>query len=42
MLLITDFFSCTDVLDEFDSLSYHQTTRAKTYVTGLAAAAARL
>ncbi|WP_302080167.1 IS701-like element ISHwa4 family transposase [Salinibaculum rarum] len=37
MLPITDFLSCTDVLDEFDSLSYHQTTHAKTYVTGLAA-----
>ena len=38
MLPITDFLSCTDVLDEFDSLSYHQTHHAKTYVTGLAAA----
>ena len=37
MLPITDFLSCTDVLDEFDSLSYHQTHHAKTYVTGLAA-----
>ena len=38
MLPITDFLSCTDPLDEFDSLSYHQTHHAKTYVTGLAAA----
>lgn len=38
MLPITDFLSCTDLLDEFDSLSYHQTHHAKTYVTGLAAA----
>ena len=37
MLPITDFLSCTDPLDEFDSLSYHQTHHAKTYVTGLAA-----
>lgn len=35
---ITDFLSCTDPLDEFESLSYHQTRHAKTYVTGLAAA----
>src|SRR5699024_99125 len=38
MLPITDFLSCTDPLDEFDSLSYHQIHHAKTYVTGLAAA----
>jgi len=38
MLPITGFLSCTDPLDEFDSLSYHQTHHAKTYVTGLAAA----
>ena len=38
MLSITDFLSCTDPLDEFDSLSSHQTQHAKTYVTGLAAA----
>ena len=37
MLPITDFLSCTDPLDEFESLSYHQTRHAKTYVTGLAA-----
>ena len=37
MLPITDILSCTDPLDEFDSLSYHQTHHAKTYVTGLAA-----
>ena len=35
MLPITDFLSCTDPLDEFDSLSYHQTHHAKTYVKGL-------
>ncbi len=38
MLPITDFLSCTDPLDEFNLLSYHQTRHAKTYVTGLAAA----
>ena len=37
MFPITDFLSCTDPLDEFESLSYHQTRYAKTYVTGLAA-----
>ena len=37
MLPITDFLSCTDPLDEFDSLSSHQIQHAKTYVTGLAA-----
>ena len=41
MLPITDFLSCTDPLDEFDSLSYHQTHHAKTYVTGLAAASSK-
>jgi len=35
---ITDRLSVTDLLDEFDSLSFHQTQHAKTYVTGLAAA----
>ena len=38
---ITDHLSCTDLLDEFDSLSYHQTKHAKTYVTGLAAASSK-
>jgi SRSO17 transposase len=38
MLPITNFLSCTEILDEFESLSYHQTHHAKTYVTGLAAA----
>ena len=41
MLPITDFLSCTDPLDEFDSLSYHQKQHAKTYVTGLAAASSK-
>ena len=41
MLPITDFLSCTDPLDKFDSLSYHQTQHAKTYVTGLAAASSK-
>ena len=41
MLPITDFLSCTDPLDEVDSLSYHQTHHAKTYVTGLAAASGK-
>ncbi|MEF8838944.1 MAG: transposase, partial [Haloarculaceae archaeon] len=35
---ISDFLSYTDPLDEFESLSYHQTRHAKTYVTGLVAA----
>ena len=34
---ITDFLSCTEPLDDFDSLSYHQTNHAKAYVTGLVA-----
>ena len=38
---ITDHLSVTDLLDEFDSLSYHQTKHAKTYVTGLAAASSK-
>lgn len=38
MLPITDSLSCTDLLNEFESLSYHQTHHAKAYVTGLAAA----
>ena len=37
MLPMTDFLSCTDPLDEFESLSYHQTRNAKTCVTGLVA-----
>jgi hypothetical protein len=37
MLPITDFLSCTDPLDEFSSLSYHQTHYVKTYLTDLAA-----
>ena len=41
MLPITDFLSCTDPLDEFESLSHHQTHHAKTYVTGLAAASSK-
>ena len=41
MLPITNFLSCTDPLDEFDSLSHHQTQHAKTYVTGLAAASSK-
>jgi hypothetical protein len=36
MMSITDFLSCTDPLEEFDSLSYHQTHHAKAYVTGIA------
>ena len=38
MLPITNHLSCTEPLDDFESLSYHQTHHAKTYVTGLAAA----
>jgi hypothetical protein len=37
MMSVTDFLSCTEPLDEFESLSYHQTHHAKTYATGLAA-----
>jgi len=36
MLPITDFLPCTDPLEEFDSLSYHQTHYAKACVTGIA------
>ena len=35
---ITDFLSCTQVLDKFESLSPPQRRHAKTYVTGLVAA----
>ena len=42
MLPITDFLSCTDPLGEFESLSYHQTRHAKTYVTGLAAGRSKI
>jgi len=38
---ITDHLSATDLLDEFESLSYHQTQHAKSYVTGLAAASSK-
>jgi SRSO17 transposase len=38
MMPITDFLSCTRVLDEFDSLSPAQRRHAKTYATGLVAA----
>ena len=37
MMPITDFLSCTRVLDEFESLSPAQ-RHAKTYATGLVAA----
>jgi hypothetical protein len=42
MMPVTDFLSCTEPLDEFESLSYHQTHHAKTYATGLAAASSIL
>ena len=35
---VTDFLSYTELLDDFELLSYHQTHHAKTYATGLAAA----
>jgi len=38
MMPITDFFSCTRVFDEFESLSPAQRYHAKTYTTGLVAA----
>ena len=38
MMPITDFLSCTQVLDKFESLSPPQRRHAKTYVTGLVAA----
>jgi len=41
MLPITNHLSCTEILDEFESLSYHQTHHAKSYVTGLAAASSK-
>lgn len=31
---LTDFLSCTDPIDHFDSLSYHQRRHAQAYVTG--------
>ena len=38
MLPITDFLSCTEPIDEFESLSSEQQQHAKTYTTGLVAA----
>ena len=38
MLPITNFLSCTEPLDEFESLSSEQQHHAKTYTTGLVAA----
>jgi hypothetical protein len=38
MMPITNFLSCTEVLDGFESLSPTQRYHAKTYVTGLVAA----
>lgn len=35
MMSLTDFLSCTDLIDQFDSLSYHQRRHAKAYVAGL-------
>jgi len=32
---IADVLSCTDFIDEFNSLSYHQRWHVKTYTTGL-------
>jgi hypothetical protein len=37
MMPITNFLSCTEVLDGFESLSPAQRYHAKTYVTGLVA-----
>ena len=37
MMPLTDFLSCTDPIDQFESLSYHQRRHAKAYVTGLIA-----
>ncbi|GAA0454499.1 hypothetical protein GCM10008985_07830 [Halococcus dombrowskii] len=41
MMPITNFLSCTHVFDEFESLSPEQRHHAKTYATGLVAAATR-
>jgi len=38
MLPITDNLSCTEPLENFTSLSHHQTQHAKSYVSGLIAA----
>jgi hypothetical protein len=38
MMPITDFLSCTQVFDEFESLSPAQRRHAKAYATGLVAA----
>jgi SRSO17 transposase len=38
MMPITNFLSCTEPLEHFDSLSYHHTNHAKAYVSGLLAA----
>jgi hypothetical protein len=37
MMPITEFLSCTDLIDEFGCFSHHQKHHAKTYVTGLIA-----
>ncbi|HET7322703.1 MAG TPA: IS701 family transposase [Halococcus sp.] len=37
MMPITDFLSCTDLIDDFGCFSYQQKHHAKTYVTGLIA-----
>lgn len=37
MMPITNFLSCTEPLEHFDSLSYHHTNHAKAYVSGLLA-----
>lgn len=38
---LTRFLSCTDPIDDFDSLSHHQKRHAETYVTVLIAATTR-
>ena len=37
MMPITEFLSCTDLIDDFECFSYQQKHHAKTYVTGLIA-----
>ena len=37
MMPITEFLSCTDLIDDFGCFSHQQKHHAKTYVTGLIA-----
>jgi len=42
MMPITEFLSCTDLIDEFGCFLHQQKHPAKTYVTGLIASGGRI